>query len=160
MKYILIISIIFGLTGCFPKIKNTTPTVELEIIDSKNLKPVAHVISSENIQSDELGKINIVAKREWGIALPASGVYVIGKRFAVGKKGYVSQVCECETLTIHAKCEPYVLKLKFSNSEEQVTVQSLKELVEFSKKRFFDRANSYDLPVHHNGETVCMEYTD
>ena len=157
MNYILIISIIFGLTGCFPKIKNTTPTVELQMIDSRSLKPIANVLSSENIESNVLGKLNIPAKREWGIALPVSGVYVIGKRIAVGKKGYVSQVCQCEALTVHAKCEPYVLKLNFSNSDDEVTVQSLKDLVQLSKKRFYDRANPYALPEYYNQEVVCTE---
>jgi len=158
MKYLLIMAVLFGLSGCIPKMQNKKPAVVLQVLDVKSLKPLADVISSENIISNQMGEVYIPVKRELGIALPASGVYVIGRRVAVGKKGYVSQVCECNALTIHAKCEPYSLKLKLSNSSDEVTVQSLKDLVELSKKRFYDRPNSYALPEYHNQKVVCMPY--
>jgi hypothetical protein len=155
MKYLLITITLLGLTGCFPRMQNRIPEVILQVVDAKSLKPMANVLSSESIQSDKFGKMNMPVKKELGIALPVSGVYVIGRRFAVGKKGYASQVCECNSLTIHAKCEPYTLTLDSSKSDEEVTVQSLKDLVERSKKRFYDKPNPYALPIHRNGETVC-----
>ena len=155
MKYILITITLLGLTGCFPRMQNKTPAVSLQVVDIDSLKPINSVLSSESIQSDEFGKIDMPVKREWGIALPVSGVYVIHRRFAVGKKGYASQVCECNSLTIHAKCEPYTLKLNSSKSDDNVTLQSLKDLVEFSKKRFYNKPNPYALPLYHNNVVVC-----
>ena len=155
MKYILITITLLGLTGCFPRMQNKIPAVELQVVDANSSKALVGVLSSESIESDEFGKIDMPVKRELGIALPVSGVYVIHRRFAVGKKGYVSQVCECNSLTIHAKCEPYTLKLNSSKSNDEVTVQSLKDLVELSKKRFYDKPNPYALSLYHNNEVAC-----
>ena len=155
MKYILITITLLTLTGCFPRMQNKTPAVSLLIADANSSKFMADVLSSENISSNLLGNMNMPVQKEWGIALPVSGVYVINRRFAVGKKGYAPQVCECSALTIHAKCERYTLELNPTNSEEEVSVQSLKDLVEFSKKRFYNKVNPYALPRHDNQEVVC-----
>jgi len=146
MKYILIIGIIFGLSGCIPKMQNKKPSVMLKVLDKESSKPLTDVLSSVGIKSNVRGIIKIPVKKELGIALPASGVYVIGRRFSIGKKGYVPQLCQCSAITLNATCKSNTIKLNRSSSTDEVSVESLKKLVEYSKKRF------------HNAETVCMEY--
>lgn len=155
MRYLFIIFIGFGFSGCIPRMINTAPQVQVQVLDAVTQAPIAKVLSSEREQSNEEGVIVLEKKTELGLALPVSGVFPIERRFALGKKGYLPQVCLCKTLTIRPECRSKVVKLEAANQLEESTVEMLNSLVERSKVKAYNNPNPYTLSANDDHEVVC-----
>ncbi|CAA6802356.1 MAG: Unknown protein [uncultured Sulfurovum sp.] len=156
VKYIVMCLMVLGLSGCFPKVRTTTPLVEVIVIDAKTKKSVEGVLTSKKMIRNEEGVLSIPATTKFGLGFPASGVYPIEQRFALGKVGYVSQVCLCTTLTIYPRCNMKRIELEASSSQDELSMEKLNSLVERSKRKIGESPNQYTLDYDPHGEMICQ----